>query len=62
MAGHWKLDPVEQCWNHTKHSDLPSFIPDDLDHLHRAVDAAITDHRENQEFLRSFLAYTKLTL
>jgi len=57
-----KLNPVEQCWNHTKYSDLPNFIPDDLDHLHRAVDASITDQSEDQELLRSFFAYTKLTL
>jgi transposase len=57
-----KLNPVEQCWNHTKYSDLPNFIPDDLDHLHRAVHAAITNQSEDQDLLRSFFAYTKLTL
>jgi transposase len=57
-----KLNPVEQCWNHTKYSDLPNFVPDDLDHLHRAVDASITDQSEDQELLHSFFAYTKLAL
>ena len=28
-----ELNPVEQCWNRTKYSDLPNFIPDDIDHL-----------------------------
>ena len=57
-----KLNPVEQCWNHTKYADLPNFIPDDLEHLHRAVDASITDQSHDQLLLRSFVAYTQLTL
>ena len=57
-----KLNPVEQCWNYTKYSDLPNFIPDNLDHLYKAVDASITKQSKNQKLLQSFFAYAKLTL
>jgi transposase len=57
-----ELNPVEQCWNHTKYSDLPNFIPDDLDHLYKAVDAAITKQSTDQNLLRSFFAYADLPL
>jgi len=32
-----ELNPVEQCWNHTKCHDLANFIPEDLQHLQKAV-------------------------
>jgi transposase len=57
-----ELNPVEQCWNHTKYSDLANFIPDDLDHLHKAVEASITEQSKDQDLLRSFFAYAKLPL
>jgi transposase len=57
-----KLNPVEQCWNHTKYSDIPNFIPDDLDHLDKAVDASITQQSKNSVLLRSFFAYANLSL
>jgi len=57
-----KLNPVEQCWNHTKYSDLPNFIPDDLDHLYKAVDKSITKQSKNQKLLKSFFEYAKLPL
>lgn len=57
-----ELNPVEQCWNHTKYSDLPNFIPDDLDHLHRAVNASITQQSKDQALLQSFFAYAELPL
>jgi transposase len=57
-----ELNPVEQCWNHTKYADLPNFIPDDLDHLHTAVNEAIGAQRNNPDLLRSFFAYAKLPL
>ena len=52
-----ELNPVEQCWSHTKHAELPNFIPDDLDHLHAAVTASADNRRENQTFLRPFFDY-----
>jgi transposase len=57
-----ELNPVEQCWNHTKYSDLPNFIPDDLDHLYRAVDASITQQSKDKVLLQSFFAYAELPL
>ena len=57
-----ELNPVEECWNHTKYADLPNFIPDDLDHLQTAVCESILEQREDQTLLRSFFAYAKLTL
>jgi transposase len=57
-----ELNPVEQCWTHTKYADLPNFIPDDLDHLSKAIDASITKQSKNQKLLRSFFAHCKLPL
>jgi transposase len=57
-----ELNPVEQCWNHTKYTDLPNFVPDDIDHLFRAVDASITKLKHEQSLLESFFAYAKLRL
>ncbi len=57
-----ELNPVEQCWNHTKYTDLANFIPDDRDHLQKAVEASITQQSKDQHLLRSFFAYAKLPL
>jgi len=57
-----ELNPVEQCWNHTKYADLPNFIPDDLDHLYDAVSESILEQRIDQSLLKSFFAYSKLRL
>lgn len=56
------LNPVEQCWNHTKYADLANFIPDDVDHLHTAVTDSFAKTQSNQELLRSCFAYSKLSL
>jgi transposase len=57
-----ELNPVEECWNHTKYADLPNFIPDDLDHLQATVCQSLLEQREDQKLLRSFFAYAKLPL
>jgi transposase len=57
-----ELNPIEQCWNHTKHADLPNFIPDDLDELDSAVTESINHQRGNPTLLRSFFEYTQLPL
>jgi transposase len=57
-----ELNPVEQCWNHTKYSDLANFVPKDLDHLHKAVNTSIAQQGNDRQLLRSFFAYTKLPL
>ncbi len=56
------LNPVEQCWNHTKYSDLANFIPDDLDDLEAAVNNSIRSQSEDQILLRSYFAYCELKL
>lgn len=57
-----ELNPVEQCWDHTKYTDLPNSIPDDIDHLHAAVTESIDNQRDNQTLLHSFFEYAKLPL
>jgi transposase len=57
-----ELNPVEQCWNHTKYADLPNFIPDDLDDLENAVSESMLELREDQLLLNSFFAHAKLPL
>ena len=57
-----ELNPVEQCWSHTKYADLPNFIPDDLDHLQTAVYESMMEQRENQTLMHSFFAHAKLPL
>ena len=56
------LNPVEQCWNHTKYADLANFIPDDLNHLETAVTESIREQSQDQLLLHSFFAYSKLRL
>ena len=43
-----ELNPVEQCWNHTKYADLPNFIPGDLDHLYDIVYDSQKNQHHNQ--------------
>ncbi len=42
-----ELNPVEECWNHTKHADLPNFMPDDLDHLQTAICESMLEQGED---------------
>lgn len=57
-----ELNPVEQCWNHTRYADLENFIPDDVDHLQQAIQPSITEQSEERELLKSFFAYARLLL
>jgi transposase len=57
-----KLNPVEQCWNHTKYADLPNFIPKDIEHLSETIKSHLVQQSTNQKLLRSFFAYSKLKL
>lgn len=57
-----ELNPVEQCWNHTKYSDLPNFIPDDLDDLENAISESMLEQRDDQILLNSFFKHAKLSL
>jgi len=54
------LNPVEQCRNHTKCSDLANFILADLDDLEVAVAKSIHSHSDDQILLLSHFAYCKL--
>jgi transposase len=57
-----QLNPVEQCWNHTKYSDLANFIPDDIHHLETEVYDSIEKLHHDQTLLRSFFDFVKLPL
>jgi len=57
-----ELNPIEQCWNHTKYHDLPNFIPKNVRHLKRAVSKAINIQSRDRQLLRSFFAYSRLRL
>jgi transposase len=56
------LNPVEQCWNHAKYTDLANFIPDDIDHLETAASESIQRQANDQQLLRSYFSYCKLKL
>ena len=55
-----ELNPVEQCWNHTKYADLPNFIPKDVDPLHHEVTASIDNQSNDNTLLRSSFDQAKL--
>lgn len=57
-----QLNPVEQCWNHTKYVDLANFIPEDLEDLHTEATESLQSLRDDQQFLRGALEYCKLPL
>ena len=57
-----ELNPVEQGWNHTKYAELPNFIPRNVNHLEKAITAAMSKHQRSQPLLRSFFQYAKLRL
>jgi transposase len=57
-----QLNPVEQCWNHTKYGDLANFIPDDINHLETEVYNSIDNLHHNQTLLRSFFDLVELPL
>lgn len=57
-----ELNPVEQCWNHTKYADLANFIPHDVDDLHQEISQSIQAQQGKQTLLRSFFQYAQLKL
>lgn len=54
------LNPCEQVWNRTKHTDLTNFTPDHLRQLGRRVCASLQKTRRHQSILRSFFDQAKL--
>lgn len=57
-----ELNPVEQCWSHTKYADLSNFIPKDVDHLHEEVTASILKQSNDKALLHSFFDHAKLSV
>lgn len=56
------LNPVEQVWNRTKHTDLANYLPQDIVSLGHAVTASIRSTRSQTPLLRSFFRYCELEL
>jgi transposase len=57
-----ELNPVEQVWQRAKYTDLANFVPEQAEHLRRAVEDSLVSTRGQQDILRSFFAYAKLKL
>ena len=57
-----ELNPVEQCWKHTKYDELPNFIPEDIDHLYAEATRSLDSLHGDEEFLRSAFAYCGLPI
>lgn len=57
-----ELNPVEQCWKHTKYDHLANFIPDDLDELFAEATDSLTSFRDDQAFLRGTFEYCELPI
>lgn len=56
------LNPDQQVWNRVKYTDLANFLPDDVDHLERAVTTSLEAARGEQSLLRSFFRHAQLRL
>jgi transposase len=57
-----ELDPVEQCWNHAKCTDLANLIPNDLGELQDALANSLESQRRNPDLLRSYFQFAGLDL
>lgn len=57
-----ELNPVEQVWSHTKHSDLANYVPDNVLQLGRSVAGSLRKKRSNQHLLKSFFKHAKLRI
>jgi len=57
-----ELNPVEQVWNRSKYTDLANFIPQDVDHLGRALRRSLRQTRSQQCLLRSFFQHARLPI
>jgi putative transposase len=56
------LNPVEMVWNHTRYADLANFIPDEIDHLERAVRTSVAETCQANGLKRAFIAHAGLEL
>ena len=57
-----ELNPVEQCWKHTKYDDLPNFVPDNIDQLYAEATRSLDSLRGDEDFLRTAFAYCELPI
>jgi len=57
-----ELNPVEQCWTHTKYGELANYCPEDVDELEQTVAGNLAGKRTNQQLMRSWFAHAKLEL
>jgi transposase len=57
-----QLNPVEQCWKHTKYDDLPNFIPEDINQLYAEAMCSLDSLHGDEEFLRSAFDYCRLPI
>lgn len=57
-----ELNPVEQCWAHSKRVDLANYCPHAVDELEATARRALNAKRSNQRLLRSWFAHAKLNL
>lgn len=57
-----ELDPVEQCWNHAKCTDLAHLIPNDIDELQKALANSLETQRRNPNLLHAYFKFAGLDL
>jgi transposase len=57
-----ELNPVEQCWSHTKYHDLANYCPNDLDDLKTHVRQSLRRKRTNCKLLKSSFTHAGLAL
>lgn len=57
-----ELNPVEECWEHTKYTDLVNYAPKDIDDLELRAAKSMTNQRNNQPLLKSHFRYAGLDL
>jgi len=57
-----ELNPIEECWNHTKYDDLANYIPQDLADLESNAKESMANQSDKQQLLRSCFHYAELDL
>ena len=55
-----ELNPVEECWNHTKSDDLANFAPKDLDDLEAKAEHSMKNQSHSQHLLKAHFRYAGL--
>jgi transposase len=56
------LNPTEQCWNHSKYSDMANYIPHDTTQLGRTIKKSFTKQQKNVSLLHSYFQTAQLRL